>query len=95
MMAEESIEEVQPVVREAGAGALLGAPAAGMFTGATAVVDDVGTFNGGSYRISHRDCNTILTIQLAIGCPLTAKPGVMIAMSNSITLKGADRKSVV
>lgn len=93
-MAEESIEEVQPVVREAGAGALLGAPAAGMFTGATAVVDDVGTFNGGSYRISHRDCNTILTIQLAIGCPLTAKPGVMIAMSNSITLKGAFKFTV-
>jgi hypothetical protein len=38
--------------------------------------DDVGTFNGGSYRVSHRDTNTILTLQLAIGCPLTVKPGV-------------------
>ncbi|CAK7235312.1 hypothetical protein SCUCBS95973_009226 [Sporothrix curviconia] len=75
-------------------GHLTGAPAPGMFTGAAAVVDDVGTFNGGSYRISHRDCNTILTIQLAIGCPLTAKPGVMIAMSPSITLKGAYKFSV-
>ena len=37
--------------------------------------DDVGTFNGGSYRVSHRDTNTILTVQLAIGCPFTAKPG--------------------
>ena len=37
--------------------------------------DDVGTFNGGSYRISHRDSNTVLTIQLAMGCPLQAKPG--------------------
>ena len=52
-----------------------GAPPAGHFVGASAVVDDVGTFNGGSYRISHRDCNTILTIQLAVGCPLHAKPG--------------------
>lgn len=52
-----------------------GAPPAGHFTGASATVDDVGTFNGGSYRISHRDCNTILTIQLAMGCPLNAKPG--------------------
>ncbi|KAK9782709.1 putative Altered inheritance of mitochondria protein 24, mitochondrial [Seiridium cardinale] len=51
-------------------------------------VDDVGTFNGGSYRISHRDCNTIITIQLAMGCPLDAKPGVLIAMSPTITLKG-------
>jgi uncharacterized protein (TIGR00266 family) len=52
------------------------------------VLDDVGTFNGGSYRISHRDSNTILTIQLAMGCPMQAKPGAMIAMSPSITLKG-------
>jgi hypothetical protein len=40
-------------------------------------MDDVGTFNGGSYRISHRDTNTILTIQLAMGCPLVAKPGTL------------------
>ena len=73
---------------------LAGAPAPGLFTGAAADTDDVGTFNGGSYRISHRDCNTILTVQLAIGCPLTAKPGVMIAMSPSITLKGAFKFSV-
>jgi hypothetical protein len=55
-----------------------GAPAAGHFVGAGATVDDVGTFNGGSYRISHRDSNTILTVQLAIGCPLTAKPGALV-----------------
>ncbi|KAI0394672.1 tryptophan RNA-binding attenuator protein-like domain-containing protein [Xylariaceae sp. FL0594] len=67
-----------------------GAPPAGQFSGAaaTTVGDDIGTFNGGSYRISHRDCNTIVTIQLAMGCPLTAKPGVMVAMSPTITLKG-------
>jgi len=65
-----------------------GAPPAGHFVGASATIDDVGTFNGGSYRISHRDTNTIVTIQLAMGCPLTARPGVMIAMSPSITLKG-------
>jgi len=53
-----------------------GAPPAGHFIGATAAQDDVGTFNGGSYRISHRDSNTILTMQLAIGCPLVAKPGM-------------------
>ncbi|KAK3685481.1 tryptophan RNA-binding attenuator protein-like domain-containing protein [Podospora appendiculata] len=74
---------------DATASVLAGAPAAGQFSGVSTVVDDVGTFNGGSYRISHRDCNTILTIQLAIGCPLEAKPGTMIAMSPSIVLKGA------
>ncbi|KAL4810155.1 tryptophan RNA-binding attenuator protein-like domain-containing protein [Aspergillus unguis] len=62
----------------------------GSFVGATSTaVDDVGTFNGGSYRISHRDTNTLLTFQLAVGCPLQVKPGVMIGMSPSITLKGS------
>ncbi|KAI0157016.1 tryptophan RNA-binding attenuator protein-like domain-containing protein [Xylariaceae sp. FL1272] len=67
-----------------------GAPSPGHFVGAgaSATVDDVGTFNGGSYRISHRDCNTIVTLQLAMGCPLSAKAGVLIAMSPTITLKG-------
>ncbi|KAI9823167.1 MAG: hypothetical protein M1832_002610 [Thelocarpon impressellum] len=71
-----------------------GAPAAGHFVGAQATVDDVGTFNGGSFRISHRDSNSIMTVQLAVGCPLIAKPGVMIAMSPTVTLKGAVKFSV-
>lgn len=52
-----------------------GAPSAAHFVGVSATQDDVGTFNGGSYRISHRDSNTILTLQLAKLCPLHAKPG--------------------
>lgn len=61
---------------------------AGAGAGSSTQTDDVGTFNGGSYRVSHRDTNTILTVQLAIGAPFTAKPGAMIAMSPTITLKG-------
>lgn len=71
-----------------------GAPAQAHFVGAGATVDDVGTFNGGSYRISHRDTNTILTVQLAMGCPLGARPGAMIAMSPTITLQGAVKFSL-
>jgi hypothetical protein len=71
-----------------------GAPPQGHFTGASATVDDVGTFNGGSYRISHRDSNSIVTIQLAVGAPLEAKPGTMIAMSPTMTLKGAVKFSM-
>ncbi|KAK2759771.1 hypothetical protein FQN54_002505 [Arachnomyces sp. PD_36] len=56
--------------------------------------DDVGTFNGGSFRISHRDTNSILTLQLAMGCPVVAKPGAMISMSPSVTLKGAVKFSM-
>ncbi|OQD78832.1 hypothetical protein PENANT_c077G00626 [Penicillium antarcticum] len=67
-----------------------GAPPPGEFLGAKATYeDDVGTFNGGSYRISHRDSNSLLTLQLAMGCPLTARPGVMIAMSTTMTLRGS------
>jgi len=51
-------------------------PTPAQVKGASAIVDDVGTFNGGSYRVSHRDSNTIVTIQLAMGCPITAKPGM-------------------
>jgi len=71
-----------------------GAPPAGHFVGASTTHDDVGTFNGGSYRISHRDTNSILTLQLAMGCPLVAKPGAMIAMSPTITLKGSVKFTV-
>lgn len=53
------------------------------------VQDEVGTFNGGSYRISHRDTNSILTLQLAVGCPIEAKPGAMIAMSHTVSLRGS------
>lgn len=73
-----------------------GVPQGGQFVGVqgTQQADDVGTFNGGSYRISHRDTNSILTVQLAVGCPLTAKPGAMIAMSPSVNLKGAIKFSM-
>jgi hypothetical protein len=54
------------------------------FVGAGASTqDDVGTFNGGSYRVSHRDTNTILTVQLAIGCPFTGRPGRFLCVSRS------------
>ncbi|KAM0483641.1 hypothetical protein ACHAPX_002134 [Trichoderma viride] len=69
-------------------------PQPAQFVGAVSTTDDVGTFNGGSYRISHRDSNTILTIQLANGAPIHAKPGAMVAMSPSITLKGQIKFSV-
>ena len=74
-----------------------GVPEQGQFSGAqstSSAADDVGTFNGGAFRISHRDTNSILTLQLAMGCPITAKPGAMIAMSPSVSLKGAVKFSV-
>ncbi|EAW09455.1 AIM24 family protein [Aspergillus clavatus NRRL 1] len=66
---------------------------AGQVAGST-TQDDVGTFNGGSYRVSHRDSNSLLTLQLAVGCPIVAKPGAMIAMSHSVTLRGSIKFSL-
>lgn len=70
-----------------------GAPPASHFT-TQHNVDDVGQFNGGAYRISHRDTNTIVTVQLAIGAPLHVKAGAMIAMSPTVTVKGEIKFSV-
>lgn len=58
-----------------------GAPPASHFNQANMNADDVGTFNGGAYRISHRDSNTVLTVQLAIGAPVIVKPGNPLSRS--------------
>lgn len=61
----------------------MGAGAPANFMGVQSTTqDDVGTFNGGSYRISHRDSNTIITLQLAFGCPLIVKPGKQLRSSS-------------
>ncbi|KAF2436511.1 DUF124-domain-containing protein [Tothia fuscella] len=78
----------QPPLNTNHPGSMPGGAPAGDHFGHSTQQDDVGTFNGGAYRISHRDTNTILTVQLAIGCPLIGKPGAMIAMSPTVTLKG-------
>lgn len=71
--------EQQQALNDNAEGALPGgAPSANHFVGPGMTMDDVGTFNGGSYRISHRDTNSIVTVQLAAGCPLTAKPGMAL-----------------
>ncbi|KAJ5210724.1 Mitochondrial biogenesis protein AIM24, partial [Penicillium cf. griseofulvum] len=67
-----------------------GAPTYGEFSGAKeSNQDDTGIFNGGSFRISHRDTNSVLTVQLAMGCPLIARPGAMIAMSTKMSVRGS------
>ncbi|RMZ84113.1 hypothetical protein DV738_g707, partial [Chaetothyriales sp. CBS 135597] len=88
-------KELTQTVKAVDGPRLVGVPEQGNFVGVqNTFSDDVGTFNGGSFRISHRDSNSIITLQLAMGCPITAKPGAMIAMSPSVTLKGAVKFSV-
>ncbi len=64
-----------------GASTGAGSPPTGFQGVQSTTADDVGTFNGGSYRISHRDSNTIITLQLAFGCPMIVKPGKLRAQS--------------
>jgi hypothetical protein len=57
------------------------------FIGAKATEDDAETFNGGSYQIGHRDTNTLLTVQLAKGRPITVRSGMLHSPSYIITEK--------
>ena len=52
------------------------------------VADTIGQFNGGYYKIDHRDTNSLLSITLSPNVPFYAQPGAMVAMSPEITLKG-------
>lgn len=47
-----------------------------------------GSFHGGSYSITHRDTNAVLTLDIAQGTTIKAKPGAMIHMAGSIQLTG-------
>ena len=52
------------------------------------LADTVGQFNGGYYKIDHRDTNALLSITLQPNAPFYAQPGAMVAMSPEVTLKG-------
>jgi uncharacterized protein (AIM24 family) len=52
------------------------------------LADVSGQFNGGSFKIDHRDTNTVLSITLSTNTVFYAQPGAMLAMSPQVTLKG-------
>ncbi|CAF4217107.1 unnamed protein product [Rotaria sp. Silwood2] len=52
------------------------------------LADVTGEFNGGSYKIDHRDTNALLSVALSANTPFYAQPGAMVAMSPEVTLKG-------
>ncbi|CAF4346881.1 unnamed protein product, partial [Rotaria sordida] len=52
------------------------------------LADVVGQFNGGYYKIDHRDTNALLSVTLQPNTPFYAQPGAMVAMSPEVTLKG-------
>ncbi|CAF1199379.1 unnamed protein product [Adineta steineri] len=52
------------------------------------LADTVGQFNGGYYKIDHRDTNALLSVTLQPNAPFYAQPGAMVAMSPEVTLKG-------
>ncbi|CAF0897045.1 unnamed protein product [Rotaria sordida] len=52
------------------------------------LADLVGQFNGGYYKIDHRDTNALLWVTLQPNTPFYAQSGAMVAMSPEVTLKG-------
>ena len=52
------------------------------------LTDTVGQFDGGYYKIDHRDTNAVLSITLQPNVPFYSQPGAMVAMSPEVTLKG-------
>ncbi len=52
------------------------------------LADVNGQFHGGSFKIDHRDTNTVLSVTLAANTLFYAQPGAMLAMSPQVTLKG-------
>ena len=52
------------------------------------LADTIGQFNGGFYKVDHRDTNALLSVTLQPNVPFYAQPGAMVAMSPEITLKG-------
>jgi len=51
-------------------------------------LDTNGSFQGGQYRIDHRDSNTVLRCHLQPGAEIKGKPGAMVAMDSSVQIKG-------
>jgi uncharacterized protein (AIM24 family) len=49
---------------------------------------DSGSFQGGSYSITHRDTNAVLNLDLQQGSTIHSKSGAMIHMSGTVALTG-------
>lgn len=56
--------------------------------------NNVGQFNGGSYKIENRDTNSLLYVMLQPGAKFHAQPGAMAAMSPQVELKGKSKFSI-
>lgn len=65
------------------------APGASSTHGAVFTVQDtIGTFEGVTYRIDHRDSNSILHFSLQPGYEVKGKPGAMVTMQPSVQIRG-------
>lgn len=58
------------------------------YVGGVTIQDTTGTFEGVSYRIDHRDSNSILHFTLQPGYEVKGKPGAMVTMQPSVQIRG-------
>ncbi len=57
-------------------------------SGAVAITDTTGNFEGVQYRIDHRDSNSLLSLRLQPEYVVKGKPGSMVAMDASVKIRG-------
>lgn len=53
-----------------------------------AIIDTTGAFEGMQFRVDHRDSNSLLSMRLAPEYQVKGKPGSMVAMEGTVTIKG-------
>ncbi|EIM89546.1 DUF124-domain-containing protein [Stereum hirsutum FP-91666 SS1] len=56
--------------------------------GDTHDVETTGVFQGGKYKIDHRDSNTLLSVTLQPEAQIKVKPGAMLAMDPTMQIQG-------
>lgn len=57
-----------------------------------AIIDTTGAFEGMQFRVDHRDSNSLLSMRLAPEYQVKGKPGSMVAMEGTVTIKGKVRQ---
>jgi uncharacterized protein (TIGR00266 family) len=56
--------------------------------GGQSASNESGSFHGGTFSVTHRDTNAVLTVDLQQGANVRSKPGAMIHMAGTVQLAG-------
>jgi hypothetical protein len=71
-----------------------GGPSFPANTGALVAQDTTGSYEGASFRIDHRDSNSVLRLTLQAGYTVKGKPGSMVCMAGTVGIQGSMKISL-